>query len=427
MVATGNGAEAVRIIETATAAHAAVLTGSNHSTATLTPPLPAASAEHLADYDGRTCLHIAAAIGDAELFDKLVEAAANADFCDHRDRHGVKAERPLQLDSGATFSLTSTATDLDGHTSYAVHRIDGSGGDRNRSMLKGMFPPTAAAAWDDGPDGAINNGDRDAGAGGGNGGRDDDADNSANGSSVSRVAGSTPSSPSEDTRVRSLLLSVVLCDKAKSGDVDGTQSLLDLIPDPLAEICDYDFRGPLHVAACEGNDAVIDLLIRKGAPINARDRWGKTPLWGAVFGKHASAASLLKKNGATLGMSTMHLAASACDAVSANDTDLLKLLLLSTPTAGTAQAGGIIGGGGGATSTAATSADYDGRTALHVAAELGYNQVYNLLKAFGADETAADRWGKNPAAIIGSSEDGGSGDGGGGRGFHEPKHKQTAV
>ena len=36
---------------------------------------------------------------------------------------------------------------------------------------------------------------------------------------------------------------------------------------------DFDGRTPLHVAVCEGHEAMTDLLIKSGALIHAKDRY----------------------------------------------------------------------------------------------------------------------------------------------------------
>ena len=41
---------------------------------------------------------------------------------------------------------------------------------------------------------------------------------------------------------------------------------------------DYDLRTPLHIAIQQGNTEIVQLLLDKGAKVNAKDRWDRTPL-----------------------------------------------------------------------------------------------------------------------------------------------------
>lgn len=46
------------------------------------------------------------------------------------------------------------------------------------------------------------------------------------------------------------------------------------------------------------------------------------------------------------------------------------------------------------------ASDYDGRTALHIAASCGNRAIYDLLVKFGANTDARDRWGNAPLMKI---------------------------
>jgi glutaminase len=61
---------------------------------------------------------------------------------------------------------------------------------------------------------------------------------------------------------------------------------------------DYDGRAPLHLAAAEGHERVVEFLLNQGAELNPRDRWNGTPLEDAYRGNHRSVISLLEKRGA---------------------------------------------------------------------------------------------------------------------------------
>ena len=47
-------------------------------------------------------------------------------------------------------------------------------------------------------------------------------------------------------------------------------------------LADYDWRTPLHLAACEGSVEVVEYLLSVGASVHARDRFGGTPLIDAI-------------------------------------------------------------------------------------------------------------------------------------------------
>ena len=60
---------------------------------------------------------------------------------------------------------------------------------------------------------------------------------------------------------------------------------------------DYDQRTPLHIAASDGSVMVTNWLIEQGVELNPIDRWGMTPLEGAVFGNHQDIIAMLQKAG----------------------------------------------------------------------------------------------------------------------------------
>jgi ankyrin repeat protein len=55
----------------------------------------------------------------------------------------------------------------------------------------------------------------------------------------------------------------------------------------------------LHPGVVNGHKAVVELLIAKGADINARTKAGLTPLRAAVLAGREEIAALLKRHGAT--------------------------------------------------------------------------------------------------------------------------------
>jgi glutaminase len=80
---------------------------------------------------------------------------------------------------------------------------------------------------------------------------------------------------------------------ASYGSIIEVQNLLAQGVSPNA--ANYDQRTSLHLAAAEGHYAVAEYLLKTGTKVNARDRWGKTPLYDAEFGNHTKTASLIRK------------------------------------------------------------------------------------------------------------------------------------
>ncbi|XP_039773044.1 potassium channel KOR2 [Panicum virgatum] len=67
-----------------------------------------------------------------------------------------------------------------------------------------------------------------------------------------------------------------LCRVVTGGRIDLLNRLLRFGVDPNCK--NYDQRTPLHVAAAEGLHLVASMLIGFGADVQAKDRWGNTPL-----------------------------------------------------------------------------------------------------------------------------------------------------
>jgi glutaminase len=53
---------------------------------------------------------------------------------------------------------------------------------------------------------------------------------------------------------------------------------LQYAPGSVAALADYDGRTPIHIAAACGHGELAKLLVQAGADVNARDRWGCTPV-----------------------------------------------------------------------------------------------------------------------------------------------------
>lgn len=96
--------------------------------------------------------------------------------------------------------------------------------------------------------------------------------------------------------IRNALTPPLACAAAKNGDVQALEALKDLGSN--LGLGDYDARTPLHIAASEGHLIVVEYLLRKGASVYAKDRYGDTPLCNAVRFRHKEVVRLLRKTGA---------------------------------------------------------------------------------------------------------------------------------
>ncbi|PKA55697.1 Serine/threonine-protein kinase CTR1 [Apostasia shenzhenica] len=92
---------------------------------------------------------------------------------------------------------------------------------------------------------------------------------------------------------------------AHEGDVGGIQELIGAGVD--VNFCDIDGRTALHVASCQGSLSVVDLLLRSGAQVDSKDRWGSTPLVDAIHHHKHQVIKLLEKYGAKLQVVPMHV------------------------------------------------------------------------------------------------------------------------
>ena len=148
---------------------------------------------------------------------------------------------------------------------------------------------------------------------------------------------------------------------AAAGLCAPTAALAQVAPG-LAEAAQY--QG-LHAAAHRGEVARIEKLVAAGAPLNARDSHGRTPLHVATFAGRRDAIRALAKAGADLNLLENDRYDGVTIASVADDEETLRVLLSL-----------------GASAKQVTSR-YDG-TALIAAAHLGHDGVVRQLIAAGA-------------------------------------------
>lgn len=172
-----------------------------------------------------------------------------------------------------------------------------------------------------------------------------------------------------------------LVNAARSGEPDEVERLLDQGA-PISGR-QRDHLTPLHAAAQRGRRDVAELLIARGADVNAvSDDGGHTPLHKAAIVGHTQVAELLIANGAAVdarnsgwldsGCTALHMAAES------GSKGMVELLLAR-----------------GANIHATTD---DGSTPLHCAAS--DRDLAERLMAHGADPRARDSSGKQPWQIA---------------------------
>lgn len=133
----------------------------------------------------------------------------------------------------------------------------------------------------------------------------------------------------EEQLAEKMLAPMLLCSAASANDVQSMKMLSDAMGDMLNLNCvDYEGRSPLHIASRDGNIATVEYLLLNGASVHVRDRWGHTPIFVAVVGKHPHVVSMLRKAGAHLSVSEQSdMGPSWLNAVRENDVEFVKIAL----------------------------------------------------------------------------------------------------
>eukprot|EP00931_Biecheleriopsis_adriatica_P088211 TRINITY_DN62583_c0_g1_i1.p1 TRINITY_DN62583_c0_g1~~TRINITY_DN62583_c0_g1_i1.p1 ORF type:complete len:594 (+),score=146.46 TRINITY_DN62583_c0_g1_i1:120-1901(+) len=170
----------------------------------------------------------------------------------------------------------------------------------------------------------------------------------------------------------------VLCTAGAHGNVGAIKGLSRRGVD--VNLGDYDKRTGIHLAASEGQLEAVKTLVSLKADVNPADRFGGTPLDDASRRNHKEVIKYLKSVGGSVGaggaVSTQD-AADLCDAASGGNLDKLRE---------------IVGKG-----VSANSGDYDLRTAIHLAAAEGLQEVLAcLFDELEGNPNVVDRWGGTP-------------------------------
>ena len=89
-------------------------------------------------------------------------------------------------------------------------------------------------------------------------------------------------------------------------------------------ICDYDNRSGLHLAARHNQLDVVKFFLDQGADINIKDAFGRTPLREALENKNFEVIELLNEHDAKVGMTDTALATKLCTLIKYQQTELLQ-------------------------------------------------------------------------------------------------------
>lgn len=151
---------------------------------------------------------------------------------------------------------------------------------------------------------------------------------------------------------------------------------------------DYDHRMPLHLASAEGHANVVEFLLSHGANVNAKDRWGSTPLNDAIRNGHNAIKDILKKYGGVEGSNDFKQISAELPVSVTSD---VTAFIWAASTGNLDAMLPYVARG-----VALNCADYDARTALHLAASEGRTEVVKYLLAHTVETTPLDRWGNTP-------------------------------
>ncbi|GAA0152028.1 ion channel [Lithospermum erythrorhizon] len=141
---------------------------------------------------------------------------------------------------------------------------------------------------------------------------------------------------------------------------------------------DSNGRTALHIAASNGYEKCVMVLLDYGADPNSRDSDGNVPLWEAILEKHEPVIRMLKDHGAKL--SSGDVGQFACVAAERNDLDLLKQII---------RHGGDV-----------TCPRSNGTSAIHVAVTEDNIEIVKFLIAKGADIDQRDEHNWSPRDLA---------------------------
>lgn len=190
-----------------------------------------------------------------------------------------------------------------------------------------------------------------------------------------------------------------LLDYAATGELEKVNQLLEK-HESLVNMGDYDRRTALHLASSEGRLEVVELLLKKGANVHVEDRWGGTPLDDAIRENHEAVVTVLKSAGSSSKFLASNSKIVDGTRTSSEADGKLNDLLDASAKGNLREVQAICE----ENLASIHHRDYDRRTALHLAASEGQDEVVSYLlkcsksrpKLLESIINAQDRWGGTP-------------------------------
>eukprot|EP01147_Barroeca_monosierra_P000976 gene976-4220_t len=175
--------------------------------------------------------------------------------------------------------------------------------------------------------------------------------------------------------LESSLYPVLMCNAAAEGDIERICELKD--KGISLFIHDYDMRTPIHLACAEGHLETVKFLLENGCSVHSVDRFGRTPLMDAILNTQLDIINLLIRTGATLEMTDVEVGTVLCRLTAQE-----KFAEIAAWIAAEADC---------------NCRDYNGQTALHLAAKFGFARILETLVINGgADINIEDEEGRKP-------------------------------
>ena len=159
---------------------------------------------------------------------------------------------------------------------------------------------------------------------------------------------------------------------------------------------DYDKRTPLHLAAAEGRENVVQYFLDNGAEVNPKDRWDGTPLDDAYRHGHKKVVKLLEAHGGVRsnsaeGENRLHDVGVDDASSPETDSDAVVELIYAASEGDVYGIQRLVARG-----AELDRGDYDLRTPLHLAAAEGHEHVVQYFIDQGVEVSPRDRWGGTP-------------------------------